>query len=54
MVTFSGGTSPGLINEDQPFRIEIGLDIEPLLSSCQDIGAILLRRVSGLFFHVIL
>mgnify|MGYP000877088408 CR=1 FL=1 len=48
------GGGPGLIDEDQPRRIEIGLDIEPLLPSRQDVGAILLRRVSGLFFHVIL
>lgn len=46
--------SPGFINEDQPRRIEIGLGIEPLLPSCQDVRPVLFRRVSGLFFHVIL
>ncbi|MBS1064319.1 hypothetical protein [Gluconobacter wancherniae] len=43
------GEGPGFIDEDQPFRIEIRLGIEPLLPSCQDIRAILLRCVSGLF-----
>ncbi|KXV63970.1 hypothetical protein AD949_06695 [Acetobacter orleanensis] len=45
------GGSPGFINEDQPcqIEIEIGLGIEPVLSSCQDVRPLLFRRVSGLF-----
>lgn len=37
---------PAFVNEDQPRRIKIGLNIELALSSCENVGAILLRGVS--------
>ena len=42
----------GLIDEDQSRRIEIELAIEPVPASLQDIGALLLQRVGGLFLNV--
>ena len=44
---------PGLVNEDQPLRIEIGLRVEPGLTPRPDIGAILLARMASLFLRVI-
>ena len=48
------GRSPGLIDEHQPVRIEIGLAIEPVLATLQDVGASLLGGVGRLFLRVIL
>ncbi|GBQ14845.1 hypothetical protein AA21291_1975 [Swaminathania salitolerans LMG 21291] len=44
------GRGPGFINENQSLGVEVGLGIEPVLSSRQDIRTILLRRMGGLFF----
>lgn len=46
------GRGPGFIDEDQLVRIEIELAIEPGLPLLYDIGAILLRRMGGLFLRV--
>ena len=46
------GRSPGLIDEDQAFGIEIELAFEPGFAPLQDVGAVLLRGVSGLFLRV--
>ena len=46
------GRSPGLIDEDQAVGIEIKLAFEPGLAPLQDVGAVLLGRVSGLFLRV--
>jgi hypothetical protein len=48
------GGSPCLVDEDQPLGIEIELILEPLFATRQDIGAILLEGVRGLFLRVIL
>jgi hypothetical protein len=48
------GGGPGLVDEDQPLRVEIELILEPLLAPRQDVGAILLGGVCGLFLRVIL
>lgn len=42
-----------LVDEDQPLRIEIGLSVEPGAAPSQNIRAVLLARVRGLFFRVI-
>lgn len=47
------GRRPGLVEEDQAFRIEVELTVEPVLPLGQDVGAVLLDRVAGLFFRVI-
>ena len=47
------GGGPCLVDEDQPLRVEIELILEPLLTSLQDVGAILFGRVRGLFLRVI-
>jgi len=47
------GLRPGLVDEDQPLRVEVGLALEPGLAPLQDIGAILLAGVRGLFLRVI-
>jgi hypothetical protein len=44
---------PGFIDEDEAFRIEIELLIEPGLPALQNVGAILLAGVRGLFLRVI-
>lgn len=41
-----------LIDEDEAFRVEIGLSLEPVLAPLQDIGAILLQCMGGLFLNV--
>jgi hypothetical protein len=46
------GRGPGLVDEHEPFGIEIGLGIEPVLAFPQDIRAILLGRMGGIFFRV--
>jgi vitamin B12/bleomycin/antimicrobial peptide transport system ATP-binding/permease protein len=43
------GRSPGLVDEDQTFGIEITLAFEPRLAPLQDVGAVLLGRGHGLF-----
>ena len=43
---------PGLINEDQPARVQVRLRLEPGLTSGADIGSFLLGGMSGLFLYV--
>ena len=43
------GRGAGLIDEDQPLGIEIGLRLEPGLSSTRDVRALLLAGVRGFF-----
>jgi len=45
------GRRTRLVDADQPFRIEVGLALKPVLAPLQDIGAILLGRVGGLFLR---
>jgi hypothetical protein len=47
------GLRPGLVDEDQPLGIEVGLGVKPGLPVFQDIGTILLAGVRGLFLRVI-
>ena len=47
------GGGPGLVHEDQPFRIKIELALEPGLATFQNVGALLLGRVRGLFLSEI-
>ena len=47
------GRRPCLVDEDEPRRVEVELAIEPVLARTQDVGAILLDRVAGLFLRVI-
>ena len=46
------GCGPGLVDEDEPFRLQIHLVIEPVMSLAQDIGPVLLDRVTSLFLRV--
>ncbi len=48
------GGGPGLVNEDQAFRVEVELTLEPGLAPPQDIGAVLLGGRRRLFLRVIL
>ena len=48
------GGSPGLVDEDQPLGIEVEPALEPGFARLQDVGAILLLGVGGLFLRVIL
>lgn len=41
------------VDEHQPLGIEVDLAVEPGLPSLQDVGAVLLRGVGGLFLRVI-
>ena len=43
---------PGLVDEHQTIRIEIELGIEPVPAPLQDVRAVLLGRVRGLFLNV--
>ena len=43
---------PGLVDEDEPLGIEVELALEPVLAPLQDVGAILLAGVRGLFLRV--
>ncbi len=43
------GLDPGLINEDQPFGIEMILQGLPLLSSASDVGTHLLKGEQRFF-----
>jgi hypothetical protein len=47
------GGRPGFIDKDQLVGIEIELPLKSFLSTFQDVGTILLRRVAGLFLRVI-
>jgi hypothetical protein len=47
------GGSPGFIDEDKPCRLEIRLGFEPIPTARQDVGAVLLGGVRGLFLRVI-
>jgi hypothetical protein len=44
---------PGFVDEDQALWIEIELPLEPFAALAQDIRAVLLGRMCGLFFRVI-
>ena len=46
------GRSPGFVDEDQTFGIEIELAFEPSLATLQDVGTVLLGGVRGLFLRV--
>ena len=46
------GRGPGLVDEDEPFGIEVELSFEPGLPSLQDVGPVLLGRVGTLFLNV--
>ena len=46
------GRRPGLVDEDELFGIEIELSLEPRFPSPQNIRALLLGRVGGLFLNV--
>jgi hypothetical protein len=47
------GGRPGFVDEDQCVGIEVELSLEPCLAMLQDVGAVLLGRVAGLFLRVI-
>jgi hypothetical protein len=47
------GGGPRFVDEHQALRIQIKLALEPMSALPQDVGAILLDRVPGLFFRVI-
>lgn len=47
------GRGPGFVDEDQRVGIEVELSLEPFLATLQDVGAVLLARVAGLFLRVI-
>ena len=47
------GRSPCFVDEDQTLGIEVGLGFEPGATLGQDVRAVLLDRVAGLFFRVI-
>ena len=42
-----------LVDEDEALGLEVDLAVEPVLTLPQDVGAILLDRVPGLFLRVI-
>ena len=46
------GRGPGLIDEDEPFRIEIELALEPGLAPRLYVRAVLFARMGGLFLNV--
>ena len=46
------GRSPGLVDEDQTFGIKVKLAFEPGLAPLQNVGAVLLGGVRGLFLRV--
>ena len=47
------GGGPGLVDEDEAFGFEVDLTVEPVPALSQDVGAVLLDRVPGLFLRVI-
>jgi hypothetical protein len=46
------GGSPCLVDENETLGIKVELILEPLLATYQDIGAVLLGSVRGLFLRV--
>ena len=46
------GARPGLVDEDEPLGVEVGLAVEPGLPPLQDVGTVLLGGVRGLFLRV--
>lgn len=46
------GREASLVDEDKAVWIEIGLSLEPVTSPLQDVGALLLQCVGGLFLNV--
>src|SRR6185312_1668822 len=46
------GRYPGLVDEDEPFRVKVELPFEPVLATLGDVGAGLLARVGSLFLKV--
>lgn len=46
------GGQAGLVDEDEALGIEIGLGLEPVVPALQDIGALLLQCMGGLFLNV--
>lgn len=48
------GRSPRLVDEDEALGLEIELTVEPGMAPLQDVGAVLLDRVTRLFLRVIL
>ena len=52
MAAIHVGGRPGLVDEHEPLGIEIGLCLEPVPALPQDVRAVLLDRVAGLFFRV--
>jgi hypothetical protein len=47
------GRRPGFVDKHKPRGVEIELPVEPCLALAQDVGAVLLGRVAGLFLRVI-
>jgi hypothetical protein len=47
------GLGSGLVDEDEPLRVEIRLGLEPGLAPLQDVGTILFAGVRGVFLRVI-
>jgi hypothetical protein len=47
------GGGPGLVDEHEAFGFQIDLAVEPCVALPQDVGAVLLDRVPGLFLRVI-
>lgn len=47
------GCRPGLVDEDQALGVEVWLGVEPGAPLLQNVRAVLLDRVAGLFFRVI-
>lgn len=43
------GRGPRLVDEDEPFRVEVELAVEPVLPPLQDVRPLLLARMGGLF-----
>ncbi len=46
------GGRPGLVDEDEPSRIEVELALEPGFPARQDVRTVLLRGVNTLFLNV--
>ena len=46
------GGGPGLIDENQAFRFEIDLTLEPVVPLLQDVGTVLLDCMASLFLRV--
>lgn len=43
------GVEAGLVNEDEPGRIKIGLAVEPILTLLQEVRPLLLQCMRGFF-----